>query len=241
MTSQNRRIEMDVRKLLMSDFDAALVNDNLREFYVCLPGPEDSPYEGGLWKLHVELPEQYPYKSPSIGFETKIFHPNIDESSGSVCLDVINQTWSPMFTLIHVFETFIPQLLNYPNAADPLNGDASSLYLNNREKYIEKVKEYVVLYANKEKVLKQFCQKHGIESDLDDENEDEDDDYGDGSNGVRGEDADTGENSDTDKKTARDVESYNDDNIIDEDEDEDEEEDDDDDDDDDADSLGMDL
>lgn len=160
-------------KLLMSDFDTALVNDNMREFCVCLPGPEDTPYEGGLWKLHVELPEQYPYKSPSIGFETKIFHPNIDETSGSVCLDVINQTWSPMFTLIHVFETFIPQLLNYPNAADPLNGDASSLYINNRELYNEKVKTYVQKYANKEQVLGKFRADNGIESDI----EDADDDY----------------------------------------------------------------
>lgn len=32
-----------------------------------------------------------------------------EQGAGSVCLDVINQTWSPMFDLVNVFETFLPQ------------------------------------------------------------------------------------------------------------------------------------
>ncbi|VEU22986.1 DEKNAAE104058 [Brettanomyces naardenensis] len=148
MSSPKRRIETDVMKLLMSDYEVTLVDDNMQEFFVNFVGPKDSPYEGGLWRIHVELPDQYPYKSPSIGFQNKIFHPNIDEASGSVCLDVINQTWSPMFDMFNIFEEFIPQLLNYPNAADPLNGDASSLYLRDKKRYLEKVKAYVREFAN---------------------------------------------------------------------------------------------
>ena len=81
----------------MSDYEVALIEDNMQEFHVKFCGPKDTPFEGGIWKIHVELPDQYPYRSPSIGFVNRIFHPNIDELSGTVCLDVINQTWSPMF------------------------------------------------------------------------------------------------------------------------------------------------
>ena len=46
-----------------------------------LTGVAPAPFTGGIWKVHVELPDQYPYKSPSIGFVNRIFHPNIDELS----------------------------------------------------------------------------------------------------------------------------------------------------------------
>jgi len=100
MSSPNKRKETDVMKLMMGSYDVTLVGDSVTEFFVMFHGPKESPYEGGIWKVRVELPPSYPYKSPSIGFLNKIYHPNICENSGSVCLDVINQTWTPMYSLL---------------------------------------------------------------------------------------------------------------------------------------------
>ena len=136
-------------KLMMSDYQVTVTDDdNPSDLYVLFHGPKDSPYAGGSWKVHVELPNDYPYTSPSIGFCNRLFHPNVDEHSGTVCLDVINQTWSPMFDLLNVFEVFLPQLLLYPNPSDPLNGEAAALMMREPERYAERIKETVRLYAN---------------------------------------------------------------------------------------------
>lgn len=63
-----------------------------------------------------------------------------DERSGSVCLDVINQSWSPMYDLKNIFDVFLPQLLTYGNAADPLNPEAAALMLREPEKFRVRVK-----------------------------------------------------------------------------------------------------
>ena len=145
----NKRKEIDKRKILLAGFEIEeSQTQNPSEFYITnFKGPKESLYEGGNWKLHIQLPENYPYKSPSIGFVNRIYHPNVDERSGTICLDVINQTWMPTFELKNIFEEFLPQLLLYPNPSDPLNADAADLLLHHKKKYEEKVKKYVKLYA----------------------------------------------------------------------------------------------
>jgi len=167
-----RRMDTDVVKLIESNHEVTILG-GLNEFVVKFTGPKETPYEGGIWKIRVDLPDKYPFKSPSIGFLNKIFHPNIDEASGSVCLDVINQAWTALYDLNNVFESFLPQLLSYPNPIDPLNGDAAALYLHKPDDYKNKIKEYVKKYASPEVLAEQDNMSTSSESSLSDFSEDE--------------------------------------------------------------------
>lgn len=63
--------------------------------------------------------------------------------------------WYPLdhtLDLINIFEVFLPQLLRYPNPADPLNGEAAALLLKEPALYDKKVKDYVRRYATMYKV-----------------------------------------------------------------------------------------
>ena len=40
--------------------------DNLRHFSVMIRGPQDSPYEGGVFELELFLPEEYPMAAPKV-------------------------------------------------------------------------------------------------------------------------------------------------------------------------------
>jgi ubiquitin-conjugating enzyme E2 H len=52
-----------------------------------------------------------------------------------------------LLDLLNVFEVFLPQLLTYPNAADPLNGEAAALYLKDPDRFKERVREHIKRYA----------------------------------------------------------------------------------------------
>jgi Ubiquitin-conjugating enzyme len=78
----------------VAGISATPYQDNLRYFAVAIEGPEDSPYEKGVFQLELFLPADYPMAPPKVRFLTKIYHPNVDKL-GRICLDVLKDKWSP--------------------------------------------------------------------------------------------------------------------------------------------------
>ena len=137
----NKRVKKDLSMLKDRQIKFQILNPNNIELEIT--GPKNTPYCNGLWKINLIYPNEYPFKSPSVGFINKIYHPNIDLKSGSVCLNVLNTSWSPIYTTLHIIDTFIPQLLTYPNPDDPLNVDAANLLLEGTDIFNQFVRKSV--------------------------------------------------------------------------------------------------
>lgn len=90
-------------------------------------------------------------------------------SSGSICLDVINQKWTPIYELVNIFESFLPQLLLYPNPKDPLNIEAANLFNLSKEDYDKTVRSLVIRHAsNKESIEEVKGRTHKASTDYED-------------------------------------------------------------------------
>ncbi|XP_052054215.1 ubiquitin-conjugating enzyme E2 D4 isoform X2 [Apodemus sylvaticus] len=112
---------------------AGPVGDDLFHWQATIMGPNDSPYQGGVFFLAIHFPTDYPFKPPKVAFTTKIYHPNIN-SSGSICLDILRSQWSPALTVSKVLLS-ICSLLCDPNPDDPLVPEIAHTYKADREKY----------------------------------------------------------------------------------------------------------
>ena len=58
---------------------------------IIIPGPPDSPFEGGKFKIKISLPDDYPNTPPNCSFITKVFHPNINFKDGSICVNSLQK------------------------------------------------------------------------------------------------------------------------------------------------------
>ena len=115
--------------------------DSLFKWNALIFGPEETIWEGGIFKLILEFSEEYPNKPPKVKFMSKMFHPNI-YNDGSICLDILQNMWSPVYDIASIL-TSIQSLLCDPNTKSPANNTAAEMYSKNYKEYVQRVKEVV--------------------------------------------------------------------------------------------------
>jgi ubiquitin-conjugating enzyme E2 D/E len=167
----------DMRKFAPDNCSAGPEKDsNIMLWKATIFGPKESPFENGIFYLTIEFPSEYPFKPPNIKFNTPVYHPNINKTTGAICLDILKTAWSPALTISKVLLS-ICSLLTDPNPTDPYEPEVAKLYIKNKCKYEQIAREWTNKYANgfsDNKVPKKETKNESNE----DEDDDTDDDFG---------------------------------------------------------------
>lgn len=143
-TDARRRLLHDFRKLKNDpqSLPASPEADNIMLWNAVILGPADTIWEDGVFKLKLEFTEKYPHEPPKVTFVTPVFHPNVYIRSGAICLDILQNNWSPAYDISAIL-TSIQSLLTDPNPNSPANAEAAQLYRENRPEYNHRVKQCV--------------------------------------------------------------------------------------------------
>jgi ubiquitin-conjugating enzyme E2 A len=115
--------------------------ENMLLWTAVIQGPQETPWEGGVFTVELTFPQSYPIEPPSARFKTQVFHPNV-YADGRVCVDVLQNKWSPVSDVLSVLVS-LQLLLMSPNPASPANPEAGELFTRDPEGYNARVRAFV--------------------------------------------------------------------------------------------------
>ena len=130
-------------------------NDDIYHWRVTMVGPRDTPYEGGLFTITVNFPQDYPTHGPEFKFKNKIYHLNVDFKNdfGHICINSLNEwrttgkvSGKPGYAVKQaLFDIFC---LFYNQGIDsPYDDQMAMDYRDNPEKFNEIAKKWTKEFA----------------------------------------------------------------------------------------------
>ncbi|EDQ84118.1 uncharacterized protein MONBRDRAFT_35343 [Monosiga brevicollis MX1] len=118
---------------------APISEDNFFEWEAFITGPDETPFEFGVFRAILKFPPDYPNNPPSMQFTTDVFHPNV-YPDGRVCISILHppgndpsgyelssERWSPVQSVDKILLSVV-SLLAEPNDGSPANVDAAKMW-----------------------------------------------------------------------------------------------------------------
>ena len=113
---------------------------------ISLLGPQDTPYAGGMFFLSVDFPEGYPNKKPEVRFTNKIYHLNVREKDGHICISTLND-WVPRTPMVSVISAIFA-LFYEQNPFSPYSTSMAIQYKMKRNEFNRVAQEWTRKYAS---------------------------------------------------------------------------------------------
>jgi ubiquitin-conjugating enzyme E2 S len=123
---------------LVVDSDTG-VPSNLSELMAEVKGPTGTPYENKFFLLKLVFSSDFPAVPPRGFFLTKIYHPNVDNATGAICVNTLKKDWNATTALSHVLAV-IRCLLIVPFPESSLNDEAGKLFMESYEEYSKRAR-----------------------------------------------------------------------------------------------------
>lgn len=137
----------DIERDKQSNITVTTLNDSdLTHLKGSFSGPPDTPYETGTYTIDIKIPSDYPFRPPTMKFDTKIWHPNVSSVTGAICLDTLGTAWSPVLTIKSALIS-LQSLLSSPEPKDPQDAEVAGMLLKNPEMFRWTAREWAVKYA----------------------------------------------------------------------------------------------
>ncbi|KDQ59498.1 hypothetical protein JAAARDRAFT_33068 [Jaapia argillacea MUCL 33604] len=144
-----RRIQKELKDLTANPIQGLTIDpkdDSIFEWACAIKAASDSPYKGGTFHFTLKMPDNFPFKAPSVTFTTKIYHPGINEE-GHICVPILRDEWKPSITLSTVLSV-IQEKLNNPSPDDPFEPDIAAQLKNDKSKFLATAKEWTKKHAS---------------------------------------------------------------------------------------------
>uniref|UniRef100_A0A8C0KX74 Ubiquitin-conjugating enzyme E2 U n=1 Tax=Canis lupus dingo TaxID=286419 RepID=A0A8C0KX74_CANLU len=132
-------LERDFQELKENDFKgitAFPVSEDLMEWGANIEGLQNTFWHGLFFQLTIHFTSQYNFVPPVVKFITIPFHPNVDQNSGRVCIDFLDdpEKWNTNYTLSSILLA-LQVMLSNPVLENPVNLEAARMLIKDESLY----------------------------------------------------------------------------------------------------------
>ena len=118
-TPQFLRLHNEIKEVLADNTAVGIrildYNQQKVQLKASIQAPQDTIYDGGEFQVIVQYTYNYPFKPPSVWFETKIWHPNINTETGELCIEFLREAqWSPSICC-RTLLLMVQNVIGYPD------------------------------------------------------------------------------------------------------------------------------